>query len=128
LRTIPSTVKSAILHWTAWIFAGLLAATPMSAHARPPAAEEIVTMPIHVGIGGAFKVGQWTPVQVNLGPSSAGSARLEVDAPDPDGSVVTYQGEPVALTRTGPNPLALLIKVGRLEAALRVREIGRAHV
>ena len=60
------------------------------------------TVPVRVGIGDAFKVGRWTPVEVLFSPSHAGPIRLEVDALDPEGSFVTYRSRPTESTRTSP--------------------------
>src|SRR5579885_2610363 len=47
-----------------------------------------------VGVGGAFKVGRWTPVDVTLSGATPANSQLEIDAPDPDGAVVTYHSQP----------------------------------
>jgi hypothetical protein len=82
------------------------------------------TTDIRVGLAGAFKVGRWAPLEIV--PQSAPTAgyRLEVDAPDPDGSAVTYHSEPLsqsAASGAAPFRLELLFKMGRLDGTLRVR-------
>ncbi len=82
-------------------------------------------------MGGGFKVGRWAPLDVTLGGAAPANARLEVDAPDPDGALVTYHSEPkdpaAAANSAGhagtpaAGPLSLLFKMGRLDGTLRVR-------
>ena len=82
------------------------------------------TTDIRVGLAGAFKVGRWTPLEVSLPSPPAGDVRLEVDAPDPDGSAVTYRSEPldaIAKGRGAVPSIGLLFKMGRLDGTLRVR-------
>jgi hypothetical protein len=79
---------------------------------------------ITIGIGGVFKVGRWTNLTVKLGSREAAQAHLEVDAPDPEGSVVTFQSEPVELRPNGPNVLSLLFKMGRLGGTINVRVVS----
>jgi len=82
------------------------------------------TTDIRVGLSGAFKVGRWTPLEVVVQSAPTAGYRLEVDAPDPDGSAVTYRSEP-STTSAGsgaaPPRLELLFKMGRLDGTLRVR-------
>jgi hypothetical protein len=81
---------------------------------------------IHVGVGGAFKVGRWASLDATIPAPSTPNLRLEVDAPDPDGSAVTYQSAPAnsggAAAKGGEsNRVGLLFKIGRLDGTLRVR-------
>src|SRR5580704_16245292 len=56
------------------------------ARAADPSGSAEATADIRVGLSGAFKVGRWTPLEISLQSPPAGAFRLEVDAPDPDGS------------------------------------------
>ena len=81
---------------------------------------------IRVGIFGAFKVGCWTPLEIAVGSAPAADCRLEVEAPDPEGSAVTYRSEPgksglMAGGAADPHRIGLLFKMGRLDGTLRVR-------
>jgi hypothetical protein len=112
----------------------------------PSSAE--ATTDVRVGVGGGFKVGRWAPLDVTLGGVAPANARLEVDAPDPDGALVTYHSEPThgepthsepkdpaaAANSAGPAgtpaaaPLSLLFKMGRLDGMLRVRVLDGERV
>ncbi|HET6323252.1 MAG TPA: hypothetical protein VFG04_01025 [Planctomycetaceae bacterium] len=80
------------------------------------------TPDIRVGIAGASKVGRWTRLEVVGESAPAANLRLEVDAPDPDGSAVTYHSEPIVPgSNVNSSPIGLLFKIGRLDGSLRVR-------
>src|SRR5271167_4720793 len=71
----------------------LLSLPAWPARGADPSGVAQPTPDIRVGLSGAFKVGRWTPLEViSQSPPTAGY-RLEVDAPDPDGSAVTYRSE-----------------------------------
>ncbi len=94
-----------------------------SAWGADPSGAAEATPDIRVGLSGAFKVGRWARLECR-GAISAPSAalRLEVDAPDPDGSAVTYHSEPfVPSSGTDAPRIGLLFKMGRLDGTLRVR-------
>jgi hypothetical protein len=97
---------------------------PLRAGAADPSGTVQPTVDARVGIGGAFKVGRWTRLEVALPSAPTTGAHLEVDAPDPDGSAVTYQSEPLGSTPAiagDASRLGLLFKMGRLDGMLRVR-------
>jgi hypothetical protein len=103
--------------------------------ADPSGAAEATADPIHVGLSGAFKVGRWTPLDAVVRSASPADLRLEVDAPDPDGSAVTYRSQPLnpAVAKgsgTGADSprLGLLFKMGRLDGTLRVRVLDGERV
>lgn len=101
---------------------------PLTAGAAPSVDADARIDQIRVGTGGTFKVGRWTTLAVDLGARPAGRARLEVEAPDPEGSVVTFQGEPVELHPGGPNVLSVLFKMGRLAGTIAVRVVDDGRV
>lgn len=76
---------------------------------------------VTVGLGGLFKVGRWTTLTAHLNSSPKGPVRLEVDAPDPEGSIVTFQSPPVELSSKGPRVVSAPFKMGRLAGTLSVR-------
>jgi hypothetical protein len=102
--------------------------TPLLVCAGPSVDADTKIDRITIGIGGVFKVGRWTNLTVNLASREAAQAHLEVDAPDPEGSVVTFHGEPVELHASGPNVLSLLFKMGRLGGTINVRVVAGDHV
>lgn len=117
---------------------------PSGAAASGPAASGAAeaTTDVRVGVGGAFKVGRWTPLDVTLGGAAPANARLEVDAPDPDGALVTYHSQPIHSEPTDPGAVAnsggaatpaagnlgLLFKMGRFDGTLRVRVLDGERV
>jgi hypothetical protein len=76
---------------------------------------------LDVGIARAFKLGCWTGVSATARSDEPIEARLAVDAPDSEGSVVRYLGDPVQLQAGQPTSLAVMIKVGRLEGTITAR-------
>ena len=122
-------VKSDIFSWLRPLLAAAVVATPLTARAATSSVGPDTKLDkISVGIGGVFKVGRWTDLTVNLGSQSPPQARLEVDAPDPEGSIVTFQSEPVQLPQHGPHLLSVLFKMGRLAGNLNVRVLAEGRV
>lgn len=121
-------VKSEISLWLRSILAAAVLGTPLIARADPSVDADTKVDRIAIGIGSLFKVGRWTPLTVRLGPRAPARAHLEVEAPDPEGSVVTYQGEPFELQQNGPNVLSVLFKMGRLEGTIHVRVVADGRV
>jgi hypothetical protein len=101
---------------------------PVCAPAADPSGTLQPTTDVRVGLAGAFKVGRWAPLDVPLGSERSPGFRLEVDAPDPDGSAVTYHSEPPNPKGSGPDSLGLLFKMGRLDGTLRVRVLDGERV
>ncbi|HEV8002202.1 MAG TPA: hypothetical protein VGP63_20095 [Planctomycetaceae bacterium] len=91
---------------------------PVQAADSSGAAES--TPDIRVGLSGAFKVGCWTRLEALVQSAPSPDLRLEVDAPDPDGSAVTYHSEPFIPSGGAPH-IGLLFKMGRLDGTLHVR-------
>ncbi|HUE17145.1 MAG TPA: hypothetical protein VMR25_23405 [Planctomycetaceae bacterium] len=121
-------MKSDTFFWLRSVLAAAILATPLIAWAVPSVTADTKVDRISVGIGGIFKVGLWTSLKVNLGPRSPARVRLKVEAPDPEGSVVTYQSEPIQLQQTGPNVLSVLFKMGRLGGTIHVRVVADGSV
>jgi hypothetical protein len=86
-----------------------------------PSGSAAATPDIRVGLSSAFKVGRWTRLEVSGRFAPSANLRLEVDAPDPDGSAVAYHSEPFAPGSGADAPIGLLFKMGRLDGTLRVR-------
>jgi hypothetical protein len=102
----------------------LLCLPACRAQGADPSGAAQATTDIRVGLAGAFKVGRWTPLEVVAQSAPTAGYRLEVDAPDPDGSAVTYRSEPFspgAASGAESPRLELLFKMGRLDGTLRVR-------
>lgn len=76
-----------------------------------------------VGIGGRFKVGQWTPLVVRLQTDQACQAQLQVELADPDGNRTVWT-EDFTLETAGTHRLAMLFQAGRLNVNLRPRVIA----
>jgi len=121
-------VKTDIFVWFRSVLAAAVLGTPLVACAAPSVDADTRVDRISAGIAGVFKVGRWTPLQVALGPRAPVRVQLEVDSPDPEGSVVTYQSEPFDLQQTSPNVLSVLFKMGRLEGTIRVRVVADDRV
>lgn len=72
------------------------------------------------GIGGAYKVGKWTPFRVEVDSSRAARVRLELESVDPDGNPVSFLQKPIELP-AGRSWLHGRFQSGRLDAPLRAR-------
>lgn len=101
------------------ILLGLLAAVPLAAQDRPP---EIVG--VRVGLGGAYKAGLWTPVEVTLrGGNQPVAGQLVLIAPDGDGVPCRVSTPPDQPCRIAPDQLAravVHVRFGRHESGLTV--------
>ncbi|HEX4073183.1 MAG TPA: hypothetical protein VHX68_18525, partial [Planctomycetaceae bacterium] len=122
-------MKSDIFSWLRPLLAAAVLATPLTVRAAPSSVGPDTKLDkFSVGIGGVFKVGRWTDLTVNLGSQSPPQATLEVDAPDPEGSIVTFHSEPVQLPQNGPHVVSVLFKMGRLAGNLNVRVLSEGRV
>ena len=94
---------------------------PLSAESSAPALPEVKS--IHLGFGNHYKLGCWTPVQVELGgvwrADSGAMGRLDVQAPDGDDVPAWFIGPNVNWIE-GRTPTAY-VRIGRADSPLRVR-------
>ncbi len=120
-------MKSPVFPGLSLFLAVALLGTPCVAWAAPSADATKIDR-VTVGLGGVFKVGRWTTLTAQLESSATGPVRLEVDAPDPEGSVVTFQSPPVSLASQGPSAISVPFKMGRLAGTLGVRVVGQNGV
>jgi hypothetical protein len=108
----------------------LLAAMAWEPHASAQSGDEAPAqrtriVAIRVGFDGAYKLGCWTPVEVDLlGGAQAFTGSVAVTAPDSDGvptTVTTPAERPVGVQPGQLTTARLFIRVGRTMASLRVR-------
>ena len=89
---------------------------PHAEQTRPP---EFVG--VRVGLGGCYKAGLWTPVEVTLrGGSEACRGRVSLTVPDGDGvasRVVTPPDEPVSLSPGKETTVGLNVRFGRVRGS-----------
>jgi hypothetical protein len=103
--------------------AGMLSLVLLAAAAAPSMAAEVPAATIddcRIGFDGAFKVGHWTPVWIDVADAAAGKMSVEITALDNDGVPVTTS-RPVAADR----PTLLYTRVGRLRSAVQVRLLDK---
>ena len=74
---------------------------------------------IRVGFDGHWKVGYWTPVEIEFNADEPAAGRVVVTAPDGDGVPMRTIGEPRELP-PGKSSVMALVKPGRRDAALTV--------
>ena len=107
----------AILSWAA-----LLLSMPQ---ATAQVQEKPTIEALRVGLAGAYKLGCWTPVEVDLlGGTKQFTGRVEIIAPDSDGvltSVSTASSRPVGINPAEPTTARLFVRIGRSDASLQVR-------
>jgi hypothetical protein len=72
-----------------------------------------------LGFNGHYKLGRWTPVEVEISPTTSVEAQLVVEAPDPSGSIAAFPSEKRSFA-AGTHRLRGLFQNGRLGGEVRV--------
>jgi len=84
---------------------------------------------IRVGVGGCYKAGVWTPVEVTLrGGSLAAAGQLIVQVPDGDGAPVRYAttaDEPCTVDAGRESSVWTYVRIGRSRGAMEVEFVPR---
>lgn len=73
-----------------------------------------------VGFLEQYKVGKWTPVEVELTTAAPAQVRLVLDAPDPSGNLASFP-TPERRLEPGTHRLSGFALVGRLDGTIRAR-------
>ncbi|MEE2991098.1 MAG: hypothetical protein VX715_10825, partial [Planctomycetota bacterium] len=74
-----------------------------------------------VGIGGQFKLGHWTPLQVRLHSPDDLQGQVEVTIEDGDATAAVYQGaSPVSLVAGKSQTVTSYVRFGRQQSGLEV--------
>lgn len=80
---------------------------------------------IAIGLGGHYKAGCWTPVQVRLrGPAGRVAGRVEIEVADSDGVPVVFRrtaADPLTIPASGELIVDLYARFGRLRGELTAR-------
>ena len=91
-------------------------------------AEKPQILAMRLGFGGTYKLGSWTPVEVDLqGGSEPMTGVIVVTAPDTDGvptSVVSPPSRPVGLTPLAVSTARLFVRIGKSQSPVRVQFIA----
>jgi len=81
-----------------------------------------------IGFQGAYKLGCWTPIRVDLlGGTKAWTGRVVVTAPDTDGvptRVISEQSRPVGIDPGQPTRVGLFVRVGQTNSSLQVQFVS----
>jgi hypothetical protein len=92
------------------------AQAPAVADESPVAIEDI-----RIGIEGAYKRGQWTPIHVRIKTGHEGfRGRLTVQAADPSGVAAQHIGQEFEIAPDSTESLTTYVKLGQMESDLRV--------
>ena len=76
---------------------------------------------VEFGIGGQFKLGHWTPLQIHLHASADLQGQVEVIVEDGDATAAVYQGaSPVSLAAGEPQTVTTYVRFGRQRSGLEV--------
>ena len=108
----------------------LLLAMPVLAGASSVWAEntELDIVDVRIGFGGSYKLGCWTPLQVDVAGGSEGcSGRVSITVPDSDGVPTTVSSPAKQLVQITPGELTtvqLLVRLGQSRSSLSVRFIS----
>jgi len=74
-----------------------------------------------VGVSGAYKLGLWTPVWIQLRSGTAGAAgKLRVTLPDDEGGPYSLCSDPIALSANETRDIEMLVQIGRPRATVTV--------
>jgi hypothetical protein len=95
---------------------------PTDLAAQPTADERPKILSVSVGLADCYKVGFWTPIQVQVnGAASLGEGRVDVRVIDSDGVMTTSeQTIPTTTSTSGMASVTVYTKVGRLGAPIEV--------
>ena len=81
-----------------------------------------------IGFGGSYKLGCWTPLEVDLvGGTEACTGRVMATVPDSDGvptTVVTPTSRPVGIVPGTTTTVRLLVRIGQSHSSLSVRFVS----
>ena len=132
--TLVSTMRDLLwmlLAVTLW--APLATAQPAEIpRAEIPQADKPQIVEVRLGFDGMYKLGCWTPVEVDLlGGAQPFTGRLVVTVPDSDGvptSVVSPASRPVGVDPGQLTTSRLFVRVGQSMSSLRVRFVADGEV
>ena len=125
-KALPTDCRSPSVRLrVASLIAGLVVLAAGSASfADDTRLEPTVSQQVDVGWSGAYFVGHWTQVVVDVDVASEGQYRLHVTAPDPDGHRVTYSSSPAGTLAPGKHRLRGFCKLGQFDfARARSRQV-----
>ncbi|MBC8114279.1 MAG: DUF4350 domain-containing protein [Candidatus Saccharimonas sp.] len=108
------SVRSHIASLIAGLFILFTGAASFAKDARP---ESPTAKQIQIGWNGAYFVGRWTPVVVDVDVASESPHRLHVTAPDPDGHRVTFSSYSAGKLTPGKHQLRGFCKLGQFDFA-----------
>ena len=98
----------------------------------PAAAQAPATPPtvadVRIGLGGAYKLGCWTPLEIELqGGSESYTGRVVVTVPDSDGvptTIASPADRPVGLQPGQTTIVRMFVRIGQANSALQVRFVA----
>ncbi len=112
------------------VMSALCWVAPQATHAQDVTKPQIKDL--RIGFDGAYKLGSWTPVEVDLqGGSEQLTGQVIVTAPDSDGvpvSVSTPSDRPVGVTPQSSTTVRLFIRVGKSESSIKVAFVVEGKV
>lgn len=76
---------------------------------------------VQVGIGGYFKVGEWTSLRISVRSETGRSVKLSVEAPDPDDQLIRFQSPPAELKGGETRTLETCFQTARATGDVIVR-------
>ncbi len=104
----------------AGLFVLITGAASFAQDARPEPANSKqvdVSQQVHVGWNGAYFVGRWTPVVIDVDVETGSRYQLFVTAPDPDSHRVTYSSYSDGMLAPGKHRLRGFCKLGQFDFA-----------
>ncbi|MCA9196436.1 MAG: hypothetical protein KDA87_02820, partial [Planctomycetales bacterium] len=78
---------------------------------------------VHIGFGGTYKVGHWTPLWLQVAAGEAIDGTLQVTVPDGSGHDCTFVSD-VHIPANEPTRLEALVKFGRIDCRPRIQLIA----
>ena len=122
------TVNSEISLALRSILAAAVLGTPLIAWAAPSVGADTKVDRISIGIGGCSRSAAGRRSRSTWALGRRPACGLKSKRRIPEGSVVTYQSEPLELQQNGPNVLSVLFKMGGLAGTIHVRVVADGRV
>jgi len=104
--------------------------TPL-ASSQPPADAPTIQQ-IHIGFGGTYKLGCWTPITIELtGGAQSYTGQVAVTVPDTDGvptKILSANDRPVGVDPGQSTSVSLFIRVGQARSVIQVQFLVEGQV
>ncbi|MFN0051427.1 MAG: hypothetical protein ACKV0T_04505 [Planctomycetales bacterium] len=109
------------LVWCGCALSSVVQGAPQETSGASTSAGSVTLDVIEVGIGGRYKVGEWTPVRLTVRTGAPQTVTVVVDAPDADDNLASTPGARVSLQPGAAVRLESVFRTGRMTGEIHVR-------